>query len=86
MTNPPPDVLATVINPPDQSFEMPENIVDRRLRYLRSGINADFTIACGDREWKVDKGILCAESEFFEKLCTGPFSVSHPAHSGKVCS
>jgi BTB/POZ domain len=47
----------------------------RRLRFLRSGINANFTVVCKGREWKVDRGILAAESEYFEKMAIGGFSV-----------
>lgn len=54
---------------------MAESRIERRLRYLRSGTNANFTIKCKDREWKVDRGILSAESEYFEKLCIGAFAV-----------
>ena len=56
-----------------------ESRVARRLRCLRSGVNANFTILCKDREWKVDKGILVAESEYFEKLCIGDFTVCSPS-------
>ena len=54
---------------------MAESRVDRRLRFLRSGINADFTIVCKDREWRVHRSILAAESEYFQKLRIGDFSV-----------
>ena len=56
-------------------FVMAESRVDRRLRFLRSGINANFTITCKDREWRVDRGVLATESEYFQKLCIGDFSV-----------
>lgn len=54
---------------------MAESRVDRRLRFLRSGINTDFMITCKDREWRVHRSILAAESEYFQKLCIGDFSV-----------
>ena len=54
---------------------MDENRVERRLHYLRSGKNTNFTIRCKGREWKVDRCILSVESEYFEKLCIHEFSV-----------
>ena len=49
--------------------------IARWLRMLREGKAANFTVICGDREWKVDKGILIAESDYFETLCLGNFGV-----------
>ena len=54
---------------------MAKSRVDRRLRFLRDGVNANFTVACKDRTWRVDSSMLAAESEYFEKLCHGEFSV-----------
>lgn len=41
---------------PQSSFlaatAMTESPVERRLRYLRSGVNSNFTITCKGREWR----------------------------------
>jgi BTB/POZ domain len=36
---------------------------------------ADFTITCGDKEFKVHRAILCVNSHFFQSVCTLPFQV-----------
>lgn len=54
---------------------MAESRAERRLRYLRSGTNSNFTITCRGREWKVHKEILSAETDFFEAMCFGKFEV-----------
>ncbi|KAM0716713.1 hypothetical protein Q7P37_008158 [Cladosporium fusiforme] len=40
---------------------------------LESGIFSDLTITCQGYEFRVHKVILCAQSEYFRKLLTGPF-------------
>jgi BTB/POZ domain len=47
-------------------------------RFLHSGDFTDFTIICGTYRFKVHKLVLCAESKFFRKMCTGPFKVRFP--------
>lgn len=65
------------------SRTMTESRVDRRIRWLRDGVNANFTINCKGRVWKVDGGILAAESSYFERLCIGGFRVwSCPKYRG----
>lgn len=36
---------------------------------------SDLTIVCGDREWKMHRSVVCFQSEFFMKACTGEFLV-----------
>ena len=45
-------------------------------RLLRSGDFSDFKITCHGKEWRVHKGILCAGSNFFDKMCKSGFKVS----------
>ena len=54
---------------------MTESRVDRRIRWLRDEVNTNFKITCKGRVWKVDGGILAAESSYFERLCIGGFQV-----------
>ena len=55
---------------------MSETKASRGLRCLRQGTNVNFSIICGNREWRVDRGVLVRESAFFETLCIGGFNVS----------
>ncbi|KAI9708215.1 MAG: hypothetical protein M1820_004169 [Bogoriella megaspora] len=34
---------------------------------------SDFTVTCSGRKWRVHKLVLCAQSSYFQKLCTGEF-------------
>lgn len=43
---------------------------------LGSGKYSDLTLTCGSRSWKVHKGVLCLQSDFFAKACDGDFKVS----------
>jgi hypothetical protein len=43
---------------------------------LESGRYSDLTVTCGKRSWKVHKGVLCLQSDFFAKACDGGFKVS----------
>lgn len=43
---------------------------------LGSGKYSDLTLTCGSRSWKVHKGVLCLQSDFFAKACDGDFRVS----------
>ncbi|KAL1999358.1 hypothetical protein VTN02DRAFT_4640 [Thermoascus thermophilus] len=40
---------------------------------LESGQYSDFTIICGDREFRVHQAIVCPQSKIFERACTGKF-------------
>ncbi|KAL2005433.1 hypothetical protein VTN00DRAFT_2644 [Thermoascus crustaceus] len=40
---------------------------------LESGQYSDFTIICGDREFRVHQAIVCPQSKIFERACTGQF-------------
>ncbi|KAK4544760.1 hypothetical protein LTR36_004009 [Oleoguttula mirabilis] len=42
-------------------------------RVFASTEHADLTITCKGREWEVHKVLLCAQSEWFQKACAGPF-------------
>jgi hypothetical protein len=44
---------------------------------ILKGINpsSDFTIRCGNREFKVNKGFLFPRSEYFNTICNGSFRV-----------
>lgn len=42
---------------------------------LESGQYSDFTIICGDREFRVHQAIVCPQSKIFERACTGQFVV-----------
>lgn len=42
---------------------------------LGSGKYSDLTLTCGSRSWKVHKGVLCLQSDFFAKACDGDFKV-----------
>ena len=42
---------------------------------LGSGKYSDLTLTCGSRSWKVHKGVLCLQSDFFAKACDGNFKV-----------
>ena len=44
---------------------------------LGSGKYSDLTVTCGPRGWKVHKGVLCLQSDFFAKACDGDFKVSN---------
>jgi BTB/POZ domain len=44
-------------------------------RFLDCARFSDFTIVCDGYEFKVHKVILCADSHYFERLCTGSFRV-----------
>ena len=52
---------------PEAGFEM-----------LESGKYSDFTITCGDRTFKVHRGIICAQSDFFQAVCASKFKVLQP--------
>ena len=43
---------------------------------LESGDYSDFLIVCKGKEWKVHKGIVCSESEYFKTVAKGNFDVS----------
>lgn len=71
---------AVVDTPRSQSD--PQDTHVSYTRFLESGEFADFAILCGPYEFKTHKLVLCAESRYFQKLCTGPFKVSQtPARS-----
>ncbi|KAL2006817.1 hypothetical protein VTN00DRAFT_9485 [Thermoascus crustaceus] len=38
-------------------------------QFLSTGEFSDFTIVCGDSEWKVHRVILCAQSQYFRVIC-----------------
>jgi hypothetical protein len=42
---------------------------------LGSGKYSDLTLRRGSRSWKVHKGVLCLQSDFFAKACDGDFRV-----------
>lgn len=44
--------------------------------YLNDGRFSDFTIVCGDKEFKVHRCFISAHSKYFEKACDGMFQVS----------
>ena len=44
---------------------------------LESGKYSDLTLTCDSRSWKVHKGVLCLQSDFFAKACDGDFRVSN---------
>jgi hypothetical protein len=44
---------------------------------LGSGKYSDLTLTCGSRSWKVHKGVICLQSDFFAKACDGDFRVSN---------
>lgn len=35
---------------------------------------ADFTIECGDQTWTISSIVLAAHSQFFKRICLGPFT------------
>jgi len=43
------------------------------LGLLISGKYSDFQIVCGAEVWKVHKAIICARSEYFERVCDSNF-------------
>jgi BTB/POZ domain len=45
-------------------------------RSLYTGEFADFKIVCEPYEFKAHKLVLCAESKYFHRLCTGSFRAS----------
>ncbi len=40
------------------------------------GKYSDFVIECGNQSFRVHKVIICALSEYFDKVCCGEFMVS----------
>lgn len=44
---------------------------------LGSGKYSDLTLTCGSQIWKVHKGVMCLQSDFFAKACDGDFKVSN---------
>ncbi|KAJ9194940.1 hypothetical protein DTO027B5_5637 [Paecilomyces variotii] len=42
-------------------------------KLLEDGSYSDFTIRCGDREWKVHKAIVCSQSDIFDTAINGKF-------------
>lgn len=44
-------------------------------KLLEDGSYSDFTIRCGDREWKVHKAIVCSQSDIFDTAINGKFRV-----------
>jgi BTB/POZ domain len=36
---------------------------------------ADFTISCGNKDFKVHRAIICADSHFFQAVCKYEFKV-----------
>ncbi|OQO00436.1 hypothetical protein B0A48_13785 [Cryoendolithus antarcticus] len=40
---------------------------------LETGDFSDFSIVCGEREWKVHKAIISHQSEYFKAACSGGF-------------
>ncbi|KAK4550170.1 hypothetical protein LTR36_003137 [Oleoguttula mirabilis] len=38
-----------------------------------SGYFSDLVIVCGERNWKAHRSIVCTQSDFFMKACTGKF-------------
>jgi hypothetical protein len=40
---------------------------------LSSGVFSDFTITCGERDFKVHRSIICADSHFFKSVADGKF-------------
>lgn len=55
--------------------ELDEQRLIGRDRLLHDPTNADLTIKCGSQEWKVHKAIVCPQSEFLQKACSGEFKV-----------
>ena len=43
---------------------------------------ADFTISCGNKEFKVHRAIVCSDSYFFEAVCNHDFKVGMIGPSG----
>ena len=50
-----------------------ESHCDAYARFLDTGRHSDFEIECGEHVFKVHKAIICAKSEFFDKLCSSDF-------------
>ena len=50
--------------------------VETYARFLDTGKHSDFIIECGGHEMKVHKILLCAKSDFFDRLCASPFQES----------
>jgi hypothetical protein len=36
---------------------------------------ADLTVTCGDHTFKLHRAVICPQSPFFEKACSGGFMV-----------
>ena len=60
----------------DQTLNVPpqlQPLIDGVKRLYSSEDYTDLTITCQGHEWKVHKFYLCANSEYFQKLCGGFF-------------
>lgn len=54
--------------------------------FYNSPTFSNFTVACGERYWRIHKLVLSANSEYFTRSCSGHFKVrligSHNTKSG----
>ena len=48
--------------------------VAKYASFLDTGRHSDFEIACQGHVFKVHEAIVCAKSEFFDKVCSSSFS------------
>ncbi len=46
-----------------------------QLKQLQTGDFSDFKIVCRNKEFRVHRVVICAESEFFDAMCKGKFKV-----------
>ncbi len=48
-----------------------QTVIEGLHRLYSEGKHTDLTITCGERRWQVHKALLCAQSEYFYKGCSG---------------
>ncbi|KAL8878743.1 MAG: hypothetical protein Q9198_003517 [Flavoplaca austrocitrina] len=54
-------------------YDAKETFLQGLLKFEKSGDFTVFTIACGDREWKVHRVVICSHSKYFWKTCQSGF-------------
>lgn len=50
-----------------------QSILNPQPSIFKSGEYHDLTIRSGDRSWKVHRAIICPQSKYFTKACSGGF-------------
>jgi hypothetical protein len=57
------------------------NLTEAMSRLRQSAKYSDLVIACRGREFAVHRAVVCLQSSFFDKACSGGFQASTAAFS-----